>query len=322
MGTVLTYVGSVGRDVRKSTLGSNGDQSLLQLLRGDVGHSEGRVLRGLEGEEVGQQTSNVGRGHRGSGDSVDGILAADPGGENVKTGSEDIVALSVVGEVSTLIREGGSTDGDSLLSGSRRVVAGVGIVVTSSDSEVNTSVHSSVHSQVESNRLAATQTHVSSTALEALGLALLGSLDLLGVSSSGPFNALHDVGHGTRTVGSKHLDGVDVGLLGNTVLLTSDRTRAVGTVAIAIDIVITSRDGLTPRGTTLEVNVVGVGASVNDVDVNTLTAIIGIEVFVEGTKAQAVTVGDTGQTPGGVLLNGRVFHRVDFGVPLNVFDLD
>lgn len=67
----------------------------------------------------------MGRGHGSSGDGVDGVLAANPGGLDVEAGSENVVALSIVGEVSALIGESAGTDGDGILSGGRRVVAGV-----------------------------------------------------------------------------------------------------------------------------------------------------------------------------------------------------
>lgn len=38
----------------------------------------------------------MGRGHRGTGDNVGSGLAANPGGKDVKTGSEDVVAFAEV----------------------------------------------------------------------------------------------------------------------------------------------------------------------------------------------------------------------------------
>jgi len=112
-------VGSVAGDIGKSTNSGNRDESSLELLGADISDSKGRVLGGLEGKKVGEETSNVGRSHRGTGDGVDGVLAANPGGLDVKTGSKDVVALAVVGEVSALVSESAGTDGDGVLSGSR-----------------------------------------------------------------------------------------------------------------------------------------------------------------------------------------------------------
>jgi hypothetical protein len=215
----------------------------------------------------------VGRGHRGTRNNVGGSLAADPGGKDVETGSEDVVALAKVGEVSTLVSKSGGTNGDGLLSSSGRVSARVGVVVTGGNSEVDAGVDSSVDSLVEESRLATTETHVGSATLEALSLALLGLVDLLNVRLGGELDTLDDIGHGARAVGAENLDGLDVGLLGNTVLLASDGTRAVSAVAVAVLVLITRGDGLAPRGAALEVDVVNVGSGVNNVDINAFTTV-------------------------------------------------
>jgi len=315
-----TYVGGVGGNVIQGTRGGDGDESLLELLGGKLTDGIGRVGRGLEGDVVGQQTSNVGRGHGGARDGVDGVLAADPGGEDVQAGSEDVSALSVVGEIRTVISQGGGTDSDGLLGGGGRVVASIGVVVASSDGEVDAGIDGSVNSEVKSTGATAAQTHVGNAALEALDLAILSILGLLDVSLSSPLNSKNDIGHGTGAVGAQHLNGVDVGLLGHTILLTSNSTRAVGAMAVAVLVCVISRDGLAPVGTALEINVVNVGAGVNHVGVNTLTALLGVQVLVVGTEGEAVPVGNTGQTPGSVLLNGA-FHGVNHRVLLNKLNL-
>jgi hypothetical protein len=316
-------VGGVAGDIGEGTLGGNGDQVSLELLGADVRNSEGGVLGRLEGKHVGKKASNVRRSHRGTGDGVDGVLAADPGGLDVETGGEDVVALAVVGEVGTLIGESAGTDGDGLLGSGRGVVARVGVVVTGGNGEVDASVDGSVDSLVEERRLAATQAHVGSRALEALSLALLRDADLLGVGLGGVLDTLDNVGHGAGAVGAEDLDGLDVGLLGDTVLLAGNSTRAVCSVSVAILIGITLRDGLAPRRTALEVDVVNVGTGVDDVDVNALATVLGVEVLVEGAEAQAVAVGDTGEAPGSVLLDlGLVAAKsVDFLISLDELDL-
>lgn len=317
----MTYVRGVSRDVSKSARGSDGDKSVLELLRGDLLNSEGRVGRRLERDVVGQQTGNVGRGHGSSGDGVDGILAANPGGQNVQARGEDVSALAEVGEVGTLISQSGGTDGDGLLSGSGGVVASISVVVTSSDGEMHASVNSGIHSEVESARATTAQRHVGNATLETLDLTGLGILGLLDVSLGGPLNTLDDIGHGARAVGAENLDGVDIGLLGHTVLLTGNSSRAVSTVTVAVLILVTLGDGLAPVGTALKVDVVNVGASVNHVGINTLTAILSIQILVKATEGEAVTVRDTCQTPRSVLLDGRVLEVVDLRVLLDILDL-
>ena len=316
-----TYVRSVRWDVVKSTLGSDANEVLLELLGSDVCDSKGRVFGRLERDKVGQQASNVRGSHRGTRDGVDGVLAASPGGQNVQTRGEDVGALSVVGEVSTLISKSRGTNSHDILSSRWGGVAGISVVITSSNGEVETSVNAGVDGNFQNPGLSTTETHVGNTALEALSLALLGSIGLLNVRLNGPLDTLDDIRHGTRARRSEDLDGIDVGLLGDTVLLTSDGSGAVGSVSIAISVLIVGRDSLSPAGTALEVNMVNVDTSVNSVGINSLTTISGIQVLVEGTKREAVPVGDTGQTPGSTLLDFGVFHRVDFRVFLNEFDL-
>jgi len=56
--------------------------------------------------------------HGGTRDSVDGILAANPGRENVEAWGEDVIAFAKVGEIGALVEESGGTNCDGLLSGS------------------------------------------------------------------------------------------------------------------------------------------------------------------------------------------------------------
>lgn len=295
----------VGWNIGQSTLGGDADDALLQLLGGDLSNGVIRVGSRLERQVVGQETSDMWGGHGCTRDGVGGIWAADPGGENAQTWGKNVVALSVVGEVCAGVIKSRGTDSDGLLSSSWGVVARIGVVVSGSDGKVDTSINSSVNSAVKSGGLATTKRHVGGRALETL----LSLLNLLGVSVGGPLNTLYDIGHGSRSVGSEDLDGVDVGLLGNTVLLASNSTRAVSSVSVSILISIVGWDGLTPVGAILKINVLDVGSGVNDIDINTLTRISGIEVLVEVTESQALPVRDTGKTPWGVLL------KLSLGIP-------
>ncbi len=143
-----------------------------------------------------------------------------------------------------------------------------------------------------------------------------------------PLNASNDIGHGARAVGAENLDGIDLGLLGDTILLASNGARAVGAVPVTIDIGIARGDGLAPVGTALKVNMVDVGASIDDIGINTLAALGSKEVLVEGGEAQRIPVRDTGQPPGGTLLSlaiafvlGGNTHGVDDAITLDVLDL-
>ena len=93
-------------------------------------------------------------------------------------------------------------------------------------------------------------------------------------------------------------------------------------MSIAILIGITVGDGLAPGSATLEVDVVDVGACVDNIDIDALATVGGVEVLVKVAEAQAVAVRDTGKTPWCVLLElSIVFESVDFLVLLNELDL-
>lgn len=248
------------------------------------------------------------------------MFAADPGRLDVKAGSKDVVAFSVVGEVRTLIRKGGSANGYGLGCGCGRVVARVGIVITGSDGKMNASINGSVDGEIQCDRLATTETHVGGTSLETL-LTFLRSLHLLRVADGGPFDTFDDIGHGTGPVRPQHLDGVDVGFLGDTELLARNRTRAVSAVTVSVYVFIVGGDGLSPMCPILKVDVLSVGTSVNDIDVNTLATIGTVEVFVEGSKAKAVTVGYSGQAPRSVLLSLPSLQSVNFRVLFDIINL-
>jgi hypothetical protein len=77
----------------------------------------------------------------------------------------------------------------------------------------------------------------------------------------------------------------------------------VGSVTVAIEIFVVGRDGLAPVSTTTEVCVFHIDTSIDCVNINTLATFRSVKVLVKGTEREAVPVGNTGQTPGGVLLN-------------------
>lgn len=58
----------------------------------------------------------------------------------------------------------------------------------------------------------------------------------------------------------------------------------MSSMSIAVDISIARRNSLAPLSTTLEVNVLNVGTSVDNVGIDTLTTLIGVEILVEGGK--------------------------------------
>jgi hypothetical protein len=142
------------------------------------------------------------------------------------------------------------------------------------------------------------------------------------VRFSGELDTLDDIGHRAGAVGAENLDSDDIGLLGDTVLLACDSAGAVGAMSVSIFVGIAGRDGLAPLGAALEVDVLGVGTGVDDVDVNAFAAVDRVEVLVEGSEVECLAVRDAGKTPWCVLLGfWGCLEGVYFLVDLDVFDL-
>ena len=92
-------------------------------------------------------------------------------------------------------------------------------------------------------------------------------------------------------------------------------------MSISVLILIARRYGFAPRCTAFEINVVHVSASVDNIDINALAAIVGVQVLIEVAEGKRFSVGDTSKTPWGILLDfwvGRVrFQSMNLLVPLN-----
>ncbi|KAH3669491.1 hypothetical protein OGAPHI_001612 [Ogataea philodendri] len=284
---------SVVWNVRQNILGTVLDDVLLQLSRRDRSRCKCGVVVWLQTKEVGQQSSNVWRSHRSSGKSGSGSLGANVSGQHVQTRTKDVNTLTVVGEVCSGVRKRGSTNSDSRFCGSWRVVASVSIVVTSSNGKVETGLDSSIDGQVESWRLTTSKRHVGGGTLETSLLFL--RLSKVGVG--GEFDTLDDIGHRTRTVGSKDLDCNQVGVLGNTVVLRTNSTCTVGSVTVSVLIGVTNWDSLTPFCSAAKLLVVDVDTSIDNVGGDTISGDIVIDVLVEVSETEGFSVGNSGKTP-------------------------
>lgn len=157
-----------------------------------------------------------------------------------------------------------------------------------------------VNGAVEGLGLATTEGHVGDGTL-VLGLAsgskLLTSSFELGLCGLGSkVNTSNNVAHGTTSVATEDLDSDDMCSLGNTVLGRSNGTRAVSTVTVAVLINVIQRNGLSPGSPTLELLVADVDAGVDDVDINTLTALLVEKVPGEGRESKLLTMAYTSQT--------------------------
>ena len=203
----------------------------------------------------------------------------------------------MVREVRALITKRRCTDGDSLLGSRGRVVASIAVVVTGCDSEVHASINSLVDGVVECLRLATTERHVGDGAL-VVGLA--GPPELLERSSGlrrsllrRPHNTTDDVRHSATAVATEHLDSDHIRGLRDTVLARRDSTGTVGTVTVAVLINVVLGNGLAPRSATLELKVLDVDASVDDVDVDAAAPVGIVLVLRECTEGELSTVADT-----------------------------
>jgi hypothetical protein len=132
--------------------------------------------------------------------------------------------------------------------------------------------------------------------LSGSGVLSLGSGELHGGLFSSPQNATNNIGHGATSVGTQNLDGNEVDSLGDTVLAGTDSASAMGSVTVAVIVDVILRDGLAPGGATLELDVVNVDTSVDDVHINALTARGVVLVAGESSETETLTVGDTRKT--------------------------
>lgn len=129
-----------------------------------------------------------------------------------------------------------------------------------------------------------------------------------------------------RATGIEDLDSVKLSLLGYTVGLGSDRTSAVGTVAVSVRVLTVTSIVGEEGSTALKLGVGSVDASVNDIGTSTSTR-RGVVDVRAGTRA---LVGDTSKTPCGrrlscvgLLLEVRLAKvSLDNSILLNVVDLD
>lgn len=232
----------------------------------------------------------MGSGHGGAGDGVDGGVAGVPGRLDVAAGAEDVKDGAVVGEVGDGPGAVDGADGHSAGSRSWRGVGGIDGVVTGSDDGQDTRGGGRVDGTVEGVRVLATQRHVDDRlAGSALGDDVVDS----------PVEAGKDDGGGGLSA-LEDLDGEDVGLLGNTVCLSSDCTGDVGSVADSVGGI--AAEGR-PRGdgTALELGVSGSNTSINDVGVGVETSVGVIDVAGEPLG----TVGNSAQSPGSAGLSSQ-----------------
>lgn len=212
-------VDSAGGDVAQDARGCSA---------GNVGAENLRGLGTKEGQEVGTETSNVGGSHGGTGDGVGGGSAANPRGKDAGARSEDIDDSTVVGVAGTGIGRGSGTNCADGGLGGRRGEGSVGVVVTGSNGKEDSGRDHVGGSGVHGRRSATTETHVGNRAVGAASGARVGGDEV---------HAGNDTRSGAGTRGAENLDGVDVGLLGDTVGGSANGTSDVSSVTVAVRVV-------------------------------------------------------------------------------------
>lgn len=179
-------------------------------------------------EEVGGDASNVGRGHGGAAQLLSGTSR--DGRQNINAGSENVHKLAKVGELRDLIILASRANGASLGRRSRRRRSCIGCLIAGGDGEEDTCVDDSISGIVDALGERTAQAHVDNRAAFA-ALARWGILDDV-------LHALDNARVGARAIVSEDLDGVELGLLSNTVGLAANGSGTVGTVALTIALVV------------------------------------------------------------------------------------
>lgn len=119
----------------------------------------------------------------------------------------------------------------------------------------------------------------------------------------------------TRATGVQNLDGVEVGLLGNTIGGSTNGAGNVSAVAVAVGVVVVDKVA-GPGGAATKVRVVGVDASVNHVGAGAGTGAVVVGVL-GGTRLLGR---EAGNAPGGAVLRDILVDGED-GLLLDVLNL-
>lgn len=182
------------------------------------------------------------------------------------------------------------------------------VVVSSGDSHEDTSFLGTGDSIVASLAERAAQAKVEGGFSESV----LGS----GVGNT-PVNTLDHARGRTGASSGKDLDGDNVGLLSNSVCSASEGTSGVGSVAVAISVVVIDGVG-SPADTASEFRVVDINTGVNTINGDALAS----RAVIDKVLVSRSLVGDSAQTPGGSVWLGGESGQLDNAVVLYIVDLD
>lgn len=218
----------------------------------------------------------MGRGYGSVGDGVGGVFVVDLGGKNVEIGGEDISVFVVVGEVGMVVINVRGIDCDGFGSSSWWVVVGISVVVVGGDGEVNVDRDGGVYSVIESFGFVIIKRYVGDGVFEVFVFVIFGFFDGLDVRFGSLFYIGDDIRYGVGVVRVKDFDGIDVGFFGDIIFFVGDGVGVVGVVVIVIDIGIIRGDGFVLFGMVIEIDVVDVGVSVNNVGINIFIIFSGV----------------------------------------------
>lgn len=179
-------------------------------------------------------------------------------------------------------------------------------IITSGNSKEDSRADNIGGSIVRGLRLATTQAHVHHR---------LPANTLPAGVVDGPFHTLDNTGVAARAVAAKDLDSDQLGVLRDTVSLTSNGARDVSSVITAVHIIGVGGVG-TPGGTALKLRVADIDTGVDNIGSDTLSSRRVVEIIGGARLLRA----DTGETPGGVRLRDDT-RSPDNGVRLDVLDL-
>lgn len=195
-----------------------------------------------------------------------------PGGENGNTRGVNVDGRAVVGERGESVAAVGSTDSVYGWLRCGRGVAGVLGLVTSGNSHKDTGRDDTSGRGVHRGRLVTSQRHVGNRTVRAVaGFDIVcdkidaGDDTRVGTLNYNELGPFQEGSKAYRTAGVENLDGVEPGVLGNSIGIGSDGSSNVGTVTVAIGVGaitgIVGKEGSTAS----EVGMRGVDASVDDV---------------------------------------------------------
>ena len=232
-----------------------------RLESGSNGRRRSQTLQSLE---IHSKTSDMGRGHGRAGQARGSRVSSNVARQDGHTGREDVDAGAVVGERGGAEARVGGCDGEGVgCVGGGLLGDGEGVAVLVTVAGGDDREHALCVGRLDrvgpcGGGLAA-EGHVDD---RARGAALGGDV------VDGPVETSKD-GRGSTLRALEHLDGDQVGLLGNTVGRATDGTGNVGAVAEGVSV--GSADGVVAKsGTTAKLSVSNDDTGVNDVGVGVL----------------------------------------------------